>query len=184
MIKEDKDIDDIINGCKKDDRQAQEKLYRNYYRAMMTLCLRYTKNGADALEVMNTGFYKVFKNINRYNASQATLYTWIRTIIINSCLDFIKSKETRIETGELDKAADIDLPPAVISKMSAAEILQLIRQLPPATQAVFNLYIMEGYNHGEIAGLMRISEGTSKWHLSEARKKLQKMIKEEQRTDE
>jgi RNA polymerase sigma factor (sigma-70 family) len=184
LINEEQNIHNIISGCKKDDRQAQEKLYRSYYRAMMTLCLRYTKNEADALEVMNTGFYKVFKNINRYDASQATLYTWIRAIIINSCLDFIKSKDARIETGELDKAADIDLPPAIISKMSSAEILQLIRQLPPATQAVFNLYIMEGYNHGEIAELMRISEGTSKWHLSTARKKLQKMINEEQRANE
>jgi len=151
---------------------------------MMALCLRYTKNESDALEAMNTGFYKVFKNINRYNASQASLYTWIRTIIINSCLDFIRSKETKTEIGELSKAAHVDLPPSVISKMSAREILQLVRQLPPATQAVFNLYVMEGYNHSEIAALMRISEGTSKWHLSEARKKLQKMINAEQRTDE
>ena len=184
MINEEQNIHNIISGCKKDDRQAQEKLYRSFYGAMMNLCLRYTKNEADALEVMNTGFYKVFKNINRYDASQATLYTWIRAIIINTCIDFIKSKVARIETGELDKAADIDLPPAIISKMSAAEILQLIRQLPPATQAVFNLYIMEGYNHGEIAELMRISEGTSKWHLSTARKKLQKMINEEQKANE
>jgi RNA polymerase sigma factor (sigma-70 family) len=180
LINEEQDIDDVISGCKKDDRQAQQKLYKSYYRAMMNLCVRYTKNEADALEVMNTGFYKVFKNIHRYNAGKASFYTWIRTIIINSCLDFIRAKGARTNVGELEQAANVDLPPAVISKLSAAEILQLVRQLPPATQAVFNLYVMEGYSHNEIAAVMHISEGTSKWHLSEARKRLQKMISEQE----
>lgn len=180
MAKEEQDINNIINGCKKGNRQAQEKLYRSYYRAVMNLCLRYTKSEEDALEVMNSGFYKVFKNIEKYNPAQASLYTWIRTIIINSCLDFIRSKESKIEFNQIGQAANADLPPDVISKMSATEILQLVRQLPPATQTVFNLYVMEGYNHNEIAKLMNISEGTSKWHLSEARKKLQNLINEQQ----
>jgi RNA polymerase sigma factor (sigma-70 family) len=181
---EEQNIDSIINGCKDHDRKAQEQLYRKFYRAMMTLCLRYTKNEIDALEALNTGFYKVFKNIAKYDASRASIYTWIRTIIINSCLDFIKKKDAQIETKELDEAISIDLPPDIISKMSADEILELVRQLAPASQAVFNLYVIEGYNHNEIAGLMGISAGTSKWHLSEARKKLQKMMTEQQKMNE
>lgn len=133
----------------------------------------------EALEALNTGFYKVYKNIHRYDTAKAALYTWIRTIIINSCLDLIKVKQSQYETRELDQADNVHVPPSVIAKMSASEILQLVRQLPPATQAVFNLYVMEGYNHAEIAALTGISEGTSKWHLSEARKKLQKMINEQ-----
>jgi RNA polymerase sigma-70 factor (ECF subfamily) len=176
LTAEEKAIHDIINGCKKDDRKAQEQLYRSFYRVMMTLCLRYTKNENDALEVLNTGFYKVFKNISRYDSSMASLYTWIRTIIINSCLDFIKSQQTKIQYGELDQAAEMNVPPAVISKMSAMEILELVRALPPATQAVFNLFVMEGYSHAEIGKMMNISSGTSKWHLNEARKRLQRMI--------
>ena len=78
---------DIIRGCKEGDRKAQEKLYRNYYRAMITICLRYTKNEEDAVEVLNNGFLKVFRNIKLYESLQASLYTWIRIIIINSCLD-------------------------------------------------------------------------------------------------
>lgn len=178
MTSEEQNIDNIINGCKAGDRKAQEQLYRNYYRVMMTICLRYTKTEQDALEVLNTGFYKVFKNMGRYNATQASLYTWIRTIIINSCLDFIKVNKYRSEMSELDQAYHVHISPDIIAKMSAMDILQLVRQLPPATQAVFNLYVMEGYNHIEIARLAGISEGTSKWHLSEARKKLQKMITE------
>ena len=184
MINEKEDIDSIIVGCQNNDRKAQEQFYRKFYRAMMTLCLRYTKNEADALEVLNTGFYKVFKNINKYDSRQASVYTWIRTIIINSCLDFIKANASKIETKEIADAITIDLPPDIISRMSANEILQLVRQLSPATQAVFNLYVIEGYNHKEIATLMKISEGTSKWHLSEARKKLQQMLNEQQKVNE
>jgi RNA polymerase sigma factor (sigma-70 family) len=180
LTKEEQDISQIISGCKDDNRQAQEQLYRMFYRVMMTLCLRYTKNESDALEVLNTGFYKVYKNIHRYDQKKATVYTWIRTIIINSCLDFIKARETKLETGELEQAVNVNVPPAVISRMSANEILELVRQLPPATQAVFNLYVMEGHTHAEIGKLMGISDGTSKWHLNEARKRLQNMINKQQ----
>ncbi|MEP7373659.1 MAG: sigma-70 family RNA polymerase sigma factor [Chitinophagaceae bacterium] len=179
MISEEQNIDKIISGCKAGNRKAQEQLYRSYYRVMMNLCLRYTKNETEALDALNTGFYKVYKNINRYDAAKAALYTWIRTIIINSCLDIIKVKQRQSETRELDQAEHVHVPPSVIAKMSGSEILQLVRQLPPATQAVFNLYVMEGYNHAEIAVLTGTSEGTSKWHLSEARKKLQRMINEQ-----
>lgn len=176
MINEKENIDKIISGCRSKDRRAQELLYKSFYGVMMNLCLRYTKNETDALEVLNTGFYKVYKNIEKYNDEKAALYTWIRTIIINSCLDFIKAKSGQTKWTELDQAASVDLPPDVFLKMSAAEILILVRKLPPATQGVFNLYVMEGYSHKEIAQSLGISEGTSKWHLSEARKTLQDLV--------
>ncbi|MEO8404241.1 MAG: sigma-70 family RNA polymerase sigma factor [Chitinophagaceae bacterium] len=179
MINEEQDINTIISGCKAGNRKAQEKLYRSFYRAMMSLCLRYTKNEEDAMEVLNTGFYKVYKNIDRYDAGKGTLYTWIRTIIINSCLDFIKTKNTQELWQELDQAAQVDLPPEVFMKMSAQDILKLVRQLPSATQAVFNLYVMDGFTHREIGALLGTSDGTSKWHLSEARKILQQLIQKQ-----
>lgn len=131
------------------------------------------------MEAMNTGFFKVFKNIHRYDQSRASLYTWIRTIIINSCLDLIKSRHRIVQVTELDNASDLSVPPDIISKMTSSHLLQLVRRLPPATQAVFNLFIMEGYSHKEIATLLQISDGTSKWHLNEARKCLQAMINKE-----
>ena len=176
MTSEIENIHRIIDGCKKNNLKSQEQLYRNFYRVMMLLCLRYTKNEKDAMEVLNTGFYKVYKNIDRYNPSVASLYTWIRTIIINSCLDFIKVKDKQLVPEELNQAIAVDLPPDVFIKMSAKEILQLVRQLPTATQAVFNLFVIEGYSHKEISELMSISEGTSKWYLSEARKILKQLI--------
>ena len=170
---------DIISGCKKGDRKAQEKLYKNYYRAMIGICLRYTKNDADAVEVLNNGFLKVFKNIQRYDSKQASLYTWIRTIVINSCIDFIKQKQKLEKVDELNEASEVHIHPEVISKMKTADLLNQVRRLAPATQAIFNLYVIEGYNHREIGELLSISEGTSKWHLSEARKVLQQLIKED-----
>ncbi len=167
---------DIIRGCKEGDRKAQEKLYRNYYRAMITICLRYTKNEEDAVEVLNNGFLKVFKNIQLYESLQASLYTWIRTIVINSCLDFIKQKQREERLNELSEDTEVHIAPEVISKITAAELLAEVRKLAPATQAVFNLYVIEGYNHKEIGQLLNIREGTSKWHLSEARKNLQLLI--------
>lgn len=168
---------DIINGCIKGERKAQEQLYKDYYGAMVTICMRYTKNENDAVEVLNNGFLKVLMNIQRYDPGKATLYTWIRTIVINCCIDFLKIKERSGGHKELDETTAIQVDAEAINRMKADEVLHMVRQLPPATQAVFNLYSIDGYNHKEIATLLNISAGTSKWHLSEARKNLQQMIR-------
>ncbi len=145
----------------------------------MSLCLRYTKNERDAMEVLNTGFYKVFKSIQQYDAARGSLYTWIRTLIINSCLDHLKSKQKTIQHSEPSEMSDAQIDPEVISKMQSAQLLHFIRRLPPATQTVFNLFAIEGFSHKEIGEMLGISEGTSKWHLSTARKTLQTIINEE-----
>lgn len=172
----------MIAGCKKGDRKAQEQLYRSYYKAMMGLCLRYTKNESDAVDILNGAFLKVFTHIQRYDPAQGSAYTWIRTIVVHSCLDFVKLKSRSVPHKELDQALEVHLDADALSKLEVAVLLHLIRQLPPATQAVFNLYVMEGYNHAEIGRLLTISEGTSKWHLSEARKRLQQMIRSQEVT--
>jgi RNA polymerase sigma factor (sigma-70 family) len=176
LVNDQDHIDTIIDGCRAGNRKAQERLYKDYYRVMVMLCLRYTKNESDAVEVLNNGFLKVFKYIQRYEPAQGSLYTWIRTIVIHSCLDFIKEKQKGIKYQELSEAVEVHIPAEIVGKLKAEELLAHIRELPPATQAVFNLYVVEGYNHREIASLLGISEGTSKWHLSEARKKLQNRI--------
>jgi RNA polymerase sigma-70 factor (ECF subfamily) len=167
----------LIDGCKKGNRGAQEALYKAYYKSMVSICLHYTKSAEDAVEVLNNGFLKVFQNIKRYEPGQASLYTWIRTLVVHSCLDFVKRKTKEEKHCELD-GAEVNVPADVVSKMKASDLLALVRSLPPATAAVFNLHVVEGYSHKEIAQLLDISTGTSKWHLSEARKQLQQKIKE------
>jgi len=177
LYRENEHIGELIAGCIKNDRKAQERLYKSFYESMMNLCVRYMKDEDDAKLVLNTGFLKVFNNIDKYDAKKAVLYTWIRTIIINSCLDHIKSKQNTIVTNELQEETNTAQAEAEITtKVNVNEILLLIRNLPAATQAVFNLYVVEGYSHKEIADLLKISEGTSKWHLSEARKNLKMQL--------
>ncbi|MFT3981313.1 MAG: RNA polymerase sigma factor [Ferruginibacter sp.] len=166
----------LIEGCIRNDRKTQELLYKNYYRVMMNLCLRYCANEADALSVLNTAFLKVFRHIKTYDAKKATLYTWIRTIVINECISFINASKKQLPAAELSAAEELQIEPSVINKIKETSLLQLIQQLAPATKAVFNLFVVEGYGHKEIASMLGISEGTSKWHLNDARKKLQEMI--------
>jgi len=167
---------ELINGCINNNRKAQEHLYKKFYEPITSICLRYTRNQEDAIEVLHNGFLKVFKNIHTYDVSRASLYTWIRTIVINSAIDFVRQRGKFHTNIELEKVEEPAIDADAIQRMSAHEVLQLVQQLSPATQTVFNLYVVEGYNHREIANLLGISEGTSKWHLSEARKQLQKLL--------
>jgi RNA polymerase sigma factor (sigma-70 family) len=176
LIEKQPEFEELINGCIKDDRRCQEKLYKSYYKAMMNLCLRYTQNETDAMEALNTGFYKVFKNIGQYNQLKGSFYTWASSIIVHTCLDFIKAGKRKHSQMELSEVTDIVIPSEIILQMDSLEILGFIRELPFTTMSVFNLFMMEGYSHKEIGQLLNIPEGTSKWHLSEARKQLQKMI--------
>lgn len=169
-------IEAIIEGCISNDRKSQETLYRNYYKVMMNICLRYSNNESDALSILNTAFFKVFRNINRYDASKATIYTWIRTIVVNESVSFINASKNRVPAVELTEAGDIHIEPSVFDKIKETNLLLLVQQLAPASKAVFNLFVLEGYTHKQIGEMLHISEGTSKWHLNDARKKLQELI--------
>lgn len=168
---------DLINGCIDNDRKAQERLYKQFYVAMMSVCMRYTRNEDDAMEVLHNGFLKVYKNMHRFDSLKAGLYTWIRSIMIHSAIDFIRQNVKHSRQVEIDQATEPYIDSEAIEKLNAQELLHLVRKLPPATQTVFNLYIIEGFTHKEIGTMIGISEGTSKWHLSEARRLMRKLLK-------
>ncbi len=144
---------------------------------MMTLCARYMGNAEDAMEVLHDGFLKVFKYIGTYRADKASLYTWIRRIVINAAIDHLRKQQAYPDTEDLYAGPD---EPAIdneaLNKLSGEALLKMIRQLPAATGLVFNLYAVDGFSHREIGTLLGISEGTSRWHLSEARKQLKVLI--------
>jgi RNA polymerase sigma factor (sigma-70 family) len=170
------DISLLIEGCKKNDRKAQELLYRKFYVVMAALCARYTSDRQDGMQVLNDGFLKVFRRIASYDPSKGNLYTWIRKIMINTALDLLK-KEPFVYTGDIgEMAMEPAVENSIVQKMDADQLLELVRGLPPATQLVFNLHTVDGYNHREIAEMLGISEGTSRWHLSGARKQLKQAI--------
>jgi RNA polymerase sigma-70 factor (ECF subfamily) len=171
------DIQAIIRGCLLNDRRSQEELYKRYYPAMMALCLRYARTSADAVEIVNDAYLKVFQQLGRYDPAKGALYTWMRKILINTALDALR-KQKMIRYHEMLTATEEEpgIENEAVSKMNGDELLALIRQLPITSCLVFNLYGIDGFSHREISGMLGISEGTSRWHLSDARRKLKEII--------
>lgn len=172
---------DIITGCKEHKRVFQEMLYKHYYSLFLKICVRYALNMEDAEQLMNDGFLKIFNNIAQYK-NAGSFEGWMKRIVINNCLDYLKSKDTKNalkishavpanETHEVAVQAD------VIRSLEFKEMLHLIQRLPATTKTVFNMYVFDGFAHKEISKMLDISESTSSWHLHHARSLLQGMIK-------
>jgi len=167
----------LIKGCIANDRRSQEALYKHYYGAMMALCNRYIKNREDMVEVLHSGFLKIFQNIGSFDETKSALFTWMHTIMVRTAIDFLRKKNALTPEVELTAAMEPEVQANVLVDTSAEDILRYLKQLPQTTAMVFNLYVIEGHNHKEIGKLLNISDGTSKWHLSEAKSQLAKLIK-------
>lgn len=145
------------------------------YAFAMTVAMRYSRDEHDAADIMSLAFVKLFRSIASFDESKGNFHGWLKKIVINEGLDHIKQR-SRFTSQELNQADEPIITNAIIEATDAAEIMHFIKLLPPATHAVFVLYALEGYAHKEIAQQLGISEGTSKWHLSEARKNLQEKL--------
>ncbi|MFK8038444.1 MAG: RNA polymerase sigma factor [Crocinitomicaceae bacterium] len=171
----------LIDLCRKNDRKAQEKLYEYCYVKLMPMCARYHRNEEDARHVLNIGFVKICKNLDKIK-KDAPFEAWAKRIIKNTIIDeFRKTKNYTklIETKEFERELEVKSPKvenSVWSKLETDILMGMLRKLPDVSRKVFNLYVIDGYSHKEIGGLLSISDGTSKWHLSNARKKLQLMV--------
>jgi RNA polymerase sigma factor (sigma-70 family) len=174
------DIDSIIKGCLEGNIKHQELLYTMHKSRMMGICLRYSNNRDEAQDILHDGFIDVFASIKSYRG-EGHFLAWMTKIFIYKCIGMNKQWEMRkagngvdfLEYSAYDEKADI------ISTMSAKEIISLIQALSPGYRTVFNLYVIEGYSHKEIADLLNISEGTSKSQLSRAKIILQQKIIEQ-----
>lgn len=172
----------LITGCINGERRAEYELYKLTFSYFMSICIRYTHNQDRAKEVLNMGFYKILTNLKTYRPEDP-FKPWARKIMINTLINEYK-KEKHHSEGVLyveeyyDNADYADLNEAV-KKTDAEQIYSFIAKLPPASRQVFNLYFVDGYRHKEIADMLGISEGTSKWHLNSAREKLKEMILEQ-----
>ena len=175
------DIPALIAGCKRNERKAQEALYRHFYPFAAAIALRYVKSNDDMADVVSQAFVKLFKALPSFDTKRGSFHAWFKTIVINESLNYLKAQTKYAEHKEVTDAEEIAVDNSALDRMSAGEIMNMIQKLPPATHAVFVLYVMEGYNHKEIAAQLNISEGTSKWHLSEARKSLKQQIEQNKR---
>jgi RNA polymerase sigma factor (sigma-70 family) len=164
-----------IEGCKRQDRISQKYLFDTYSDGMLMLCMRYVKHLPDAEELMLNGFYNFFKNIEKFDQLRGNVGGWMKKIMVNECLMFLRKKEGLRITDE-EMAGNVASPDDIGSLMSAAEIFRMIMTLPTGYRTIFNLFAIEGYSHKEISKMLDISEGTSKSQLNRAKAMMQKKL--------
>jgi RNA polymerase sigma factor (sigma-70 family) len=165
----------VIDRCKKGDNEAFRELYSSYARAMFSTCMRMLNNKEDAEDILQESFISAFRNISQYKAN-ASFGSWLKRIVINNCIDFIKrSRNGYIPLEEIDPA---DEEPAEEIKYDAAAIKESVQELPDGFRIILTLYLFEDHSHRMIAEKLGISEGTSKSQYSRARKKLAEIIRQ------
>jgi RNA polymerase sigma factor (sigma-70 family) len=166
---------DIITACIRRERWAQKLLYEEHYPKMMGVCLRFAGNQDEALDILHEGFIKVFKNLYRFQPG-TSLNSWIRRIMVNTAIDYYR-KKVRQRTEDIETAQSLSIAGAdALSHLTEKEILETVQELSPAYRTVFNLYVIEGFSHKEIADMMGITESTSRSNLVKARIKLQEAL--------
>ncbi|WP_341902952.1 MULTISPECIES: RNA polymerase sigma factor [Fluviicola] len=172
----------ILLGSAENDRRSQKVLYEYCYRQFIRLCMRYYSNHEDARHALNNGFLKIVNGLQNVDLDELNFAAWAKRIIVNTLIDeyrknknhnqLIIAKETEAELA--NSAEKVENLGAL--ELNYQEILDLLKTIPPISAHVFTLYIIDGYNHKEIGDLLEISEGTSKWHLSTARKLLRERL--------
>lgn len=166
----------LIQGCREQNRLAQKYLYTKYYGRMVVICKRYTKNQDEATDVLNRAFLKIFNAIGDYQAT-GTLSGWMARIVFNTSIDYIRQNKRYNKAMDFNTERDVQIAPEIIDQLVAEDLYQALNHLPDTVRAVFSLYVLDGYKHREIAELLDISINTSKWHLSTAKKNLQQLLK-------
>ena len=168
------ELQELIQGCIRNERSAQEKMYKLFYPRMMSLVRRYIDQEMQAEEVLNNGFLRAFQKVEQYTF-QGSFEGWLRKIVFHAVSDYVKQNvkyNEKIVLVEKDQFVHKDHA----DRLYYNELLEMVQTLPGATRAVFNMYVMEGFSHKEIGKNLGISEGTSKWHLSEGRRILKEKI--------
>lgn len=167
----------MLKGCLANDRTSQRALYEHFYAYGMSIGLRYSKNEDDAVMILNDGFMKTFKYLKNFDLKKP-FKPWFRRIIVNTAIDHYNTKAKEPFMSDIEEVREADKDQDILSGINYEEILLLIRRLPPSYQMVFNLHIVEGYSHEEIAERLGVSTGTTKSNLFKAKKKMQEMLEE------
>jgi len=166
---------DLIKGCIEGDRRMQKELYDRFSPKMYAVCLRYMGNGDDAQDILQEGFIKVYKNIERFRGD-GSFEGWIRRIFVNTAIEQIRKKKMDVSLTEKEETIEFKTVSA-IDNINEKDLLKIVSGLSPGYRSVFNMYVVEGFSHKEIGELLGISEGTSKSQLARARMILQDRIK-------
>ena len=175
------ELQKIIQGCKKNDRTSQEKLFRQFYVPLFCMCRRFFRNKHEAIESVNDGMLKVFENIGSFEQEKGKFFNWVYTIVRNTALDKFRmaaSIPPRADpSGMEDTIADTGSNYNPLLVLEEKDMYKLLDELNPATRVVCSLFYIEGYPINDIAEQLSISTGTVKWHLSESRKNMKSVFK-------
>ncbi|GAB4015010.1 RNA polymerase sigma factor [Spirosoma koreense] len=172
-------LSDLLAGCLRNQRQSQELLYRQFYGYAMSICLRYVSTREGALEVLNDGFLKVFTRLDQYDPAQP-FKGWLRRILINTAVDHYRQEVRHHHYDDVEKVEHTAASESAdgLSQLAHEDLLALIQRLSPSYRLVFNLYVMDGFTHDEIATQLGISVGASKSNLARARENLRLLLKQ------
>lgn len=166
---------DLIKGCIEGDRRMQKELYDRFSPKMYAVCLRYMGNADDAQDILQEGFIKIYKNLERFRGD-GSFEGWVRRIFVNTAIEQIRKKKMDVSLTEKEETIEYKSVTAV-DNINEKDLLKIVSGLSPGYRSVFNMYVVEGFSHKEIGELLGISEGTSKSQLARARMILQERIK-------
>ncbi|RZS96763.1 RNA polymerase sigma factor [Cecembia calidifontis] len=167
---------EIIKACLKNDRKAQEQLYQTYSRKFLAICIRYVKDRELAEDVLMEGFMKIFEKLPQFE-SKGSFEGWMKRIIVTqSLLTLRNSRHLNMEVVQVETHLEVQENSYELNHLEAADLMELIQELPVGYRTVFNLYAVEGYSHSEIGDLLGITESTSKSQLNRARNLLKQKI--------
>lgn len=167
---------ELVQGCIAGDRRIQLKLYNTYASKMLVLCNRYCRTSAEAEDILQEAFIKIFSKINTFRF-ECPLGAWVRTIVVNTAINHVRKEKDLQFSVDLENAYKVENNMAsAISELSYNELIGLVRSLPLGCQTVFNLYAIDGFDHREIGEKLGISIGTSKSQYARAKGLLQKKL--------
>ncbi|MCF2489873.1 RNA polymerase sigma factor [Dyadobacter sp. CY347] len=166
-------LEEILAGCRRQERQAQEKLYRQFYPVLFALCRKFFDDKHEILTAVNNGMLKVFKNIDQFDDQKGAFFSWLYTTVRNAALTQLRDQKTQqFDYDEIDDKMGFESAENPFDKLSASDVIVYLNALPLATRRVCGLFYVDGFSIKEIGESLDISDGTVKWHLSEGRKKL------------
>lgn len=177
---------EILKECAKNNRKMQEQLYKHCYINFMTTCQRYYTNSEDARSALNMAFIKIIEHLSKVNLEELKFNSWAKRIIVNHLIDEYRKNKLRwgkVTSHDTDKGLEFNLNATQNDgqeNLLENDVMKLLDEIPSASAQVFSLYVIEGYSHQEIAQTMGFTEGTSKWHLSTARKMLRERLEQQE----
>jgi RNA polymerase sigma factor (sigma-70 family) len=173
-----RELPQILEGCRRQERASQYRLYTGFYAYSMSIVRRYIRHPETAEEVINDAFFKLFTKFDLFSGAQL-FRPWLRRILINTAIDRLRSEMRHPLMEEIQNAQEADADQGLIEALTYEQVLKMLDKLPPSYRTVFNLFVVDGFSHEEIAETLQISIGASKSNLSRARQHLKTYLSEE-----